>query len=282
MSVTKKYVEQQAYKNPILSYADGLEKTSAFSIILCDKIENIARLPYNENDLWHIYADLKHIAENDCWRHALTAKTIELAVYLAGNYADACEFTFAGDLLLNPAEVDVHIRGSNIPLRKPRHMEISKFVAGIHGIDPKEAENPHWLSQNTFPVIRKKCIIETLRDDMTASGVFTETYMNHINRRIKKVSETIAFLMAWQIETIEDLTRKTAFLSISEKEFIKENMCCFDLSFFHSLCIGSNERKSEITSRYFFKTGNNGLHSALNNSDLKRLVSESERRLIET
>lgn len=39
------------------------------------------------------------------------ARITELAIYQAGVYADACEFAAAGDLLVNPRCITIHLKG---------------------------------------------------------------------------------------------------------------------------------------------------------------------------
>ena len=51
------------------------------------------------------------VSANDPCYWLLMARLTELAIVCAGRYADACEFAAAGDLLVNPREIRVHVSG---------------------------------------------------------------------------------------------------------------------------------------------------------------------------
>ena len=54
------------------------------------------------------------------------ARINELAILCAGNYAESCEFTLAGDLLMNPRLILIHVRGCPQPVVKERHTALTE------------------------------------------------------------------------------------------------------------------------------------------------------------
>jgi hypothetical protein len=56
----------------------------------------------------------------------MMARLFELSLILAGHYADNCEFSEAGDLLVNPRKVLIHRKGYPYPLRKSRHGRLTE------------------------------------------------------------------------------------------------------------------------------------------------------------
>jgi hypothetical protein len=56
----------------------------------------------------------------------MMARLFELSLICAGHYADNCEFSAAGDLLVNPRKVLIHRRGYPYPLTKQRHGRLTE------------------------------------------------------------------------------------------------------------------------------------------------------------
>lgn len=118
------------------------------------------------------------------------ARINELAIMLAGAYADGCEFQLAGDLLVNPRRIDVYLRGCDQPVAKDRHRSLSEqFTGAIGGENPVE-----WLCRETFTHIREAALLPHLRELLGAAGVMPDEYLDLVDRRMRQVADTIAFL----------------------------------------------------------------------------------------
>jgi hypothetical protein len=92
-------------------------------LILNDALDHL-NVPYdvNEQTIENFLQNLKAFdttPQPAYW--LIMARLFELSLILAGHYADNCEFSAAGDLLVNPRKVLVHRKGYPYPLKKPRH-----------------------------------------------------------------------------------------------------------------------------------------------------------------
>ena len=76
----------------------------------------------NESSLENLLDQLDNLALVKDGSYWLTmARINELALLCAENCANNCELTLAGDLLLNPRLILIHVRGQNRPIVKKRH-----------------------------------------------------------------------------------------------------------------------------------------------------------------
>ena len=159
------------------------------------------------------------------------ARLTELALKLAGDYADACEFQAAGDLLANPREIDVYVRGENEPIRKRRHGALSeRFAAAIGDANPV-----NWLSRHTLPYIRRTALLPQLSRMLAASGVMATEYIAAINQRMCRIADAITFLAAWRIGEIRDLRDRLEFADDADRELTTAHLCRFSLHRFVAL-----------------------------------------------
>jgi hypothetical protein len=159
------------------------------------------------------------------------ARINELAVMLAGAYADGCEFQAAGDLLVNPRRIDVYRRGCDRPVAKDRHRALSDQFAGAIG-----DENPvEWLCRETLTHIREAALLPHLREILGAAGVMSGEYLNLVDRRMRQVADTLAFLNAWQVEDSADLSRRLAAAAPGDRMMLEGNLCRFDRQPFDAL-----------------------------------------------
>jgi hypothetical protein len=86
------------------------------------------RLPHeiNEASLERLLNRLEEsVAFSQSYYWLSMARIFELALFCAGYYADNCELTAAGDLLVNPGEILIHRIGRPNPLVKQHHGRIS-------------------------------------------------------------------------------------------------------------------------------------------------------------
>jgi hypothetical protein len=159
------------------------------------------------------------------------ARIAELAIKQAGDYADNCEFLAAGDLLANPRRIDVYRRGRTTPVVKDRHRGLSfQFAAAIGNNNPVV-----WLSRETLPDIREEALLPHLRQMLASGGYMTLGYLADLDRRMSRVADTIAFLMAWPVANSVQLYRRMQRAGPEEEAFIQRHLCCFDWGRFNTM-----------------------------------------------
>lgn len=200
--------------------------------IFNERLSSVSAQPVNESDIIGLMAKLEELPGRFTAAHGLTlARIAELALFCAGNYADGCEIEAAGDLLVTPRQVDIHVRGEAYPVLKKRHGRISAQLAGFIG-----NENPvGWLKHNTWPIIRKQALLPDLYEALTASGLLACKYLQSIEARMCQIADTVTFLSAWQIGNIIDLHKKLEISSPETRDFVASNLCRFDLTVFHDI-----------------------------------------------
>jgi len=156
------------------------------------------------------------------------ARIAEMAVVQAGAYADACEFQAAGDLLVNPRRIDVHLRGEWHPVVKIRHSRLSSQFKADIGLESPAC----WLAREATPCITTDAILPWIHRTLAQSGVMAMDYLESINRRMCQVANTISFLMSWQVRDNLELHRRIAARGRKDESFIESNLCGFDIDRF--------------------------------------------------
>lgn len=195
---------------------------------------NRLQLPRDSNE--PLIEDLLELVEHcarDCRvRYGLlTARVLEAALLCTGHYVDNCEFTAAGDLLVNPRRILIHIRGCRQPMVKWRHGKLSEQLADYCGAQPF----PVWFKHNAVLEISKPALVPFLFQRLERFQCFRPAYMDSLSRRMDEAADAIGFLSAWGITGWEDLHRRIQWASPQERGFISTNMCGFDLNDFHGL-----------------------------------------------
>lgn len=156
------------------------------------------------------------------------ARIAEIAIKLAGDYADSCEFQAAGDLLVNPRRIDVYQRGNTAIIQKDRHCGLSEQFAAIIG-----SENPvTWLKRETHLQIKSEALLPHLKGILKSSRYMTAEYVYGFETRMCRVSDTIAFLSAWKVTDNRELFKRIQHTSSTEQALIVGNLCYFDDRFF--------------------------------------------------
>jgi hypothetical protein len=159
----------------------------------------------------------------------LWIRLMEAALLCAGNYADNCEFSAAGDLLVNPREIRVHSKDSRTPVNKWRHGRLSdQFRANGHS------------RRHAIETIRNEYLLEITRppllpyllDNMKESGRVAGTYLSHTDQRMRRITETMGFLTSWQIFEAADLHRRFHDATPETRAFITSHLCRFDSRIF--------------------------------------------------
>ena len=175
----------------------------------------------------------------------LMARIFELALVCAGHYADNCEFSAAGDLLVNPRKVLIHLKGCPHSLVKQRHGRISEQVhkGGRCG------KHLFLLLKHEVAVeIAKPAILPYLVEQMKHSKQIALWYLDHAEQRMKKIADTIGFLSTWPVSRFEDLHKRIHEASPKMRRFVADHLCRFDTRYFerlgreiHRLIKNSNE-----------------------------------------
>jgi len=197
-----------------------------------DVLNRDARSLLNENVIANRLQALGELAGVDPRIFWLTlARISELAIILAGAYADGCEFQAAGDLLVNPRRIDVYRRGCDQPVAKNRHRALSDQFAGAIG-----SENPvEWLRRETLTHIRETALLPHLQQLLCAAGIMSGEYLYFVDRRMRQVADTIAFLSAWQVKDGLDLSRRLEAAAPCDREALAAHLCRFDRRLFDAL-----------------------------------------------
>jgi hypothetical protein len=152
------------------------------------------------------------------------ARIAELAIVLAGVYADGCEFQAAGDLLVNPRRIDVHLKGRLRPIVKRRHTRLSnQFEADIGQESPV-----CWLAREAMPRLTTDAILPWLSRMLAMSGAIARDYMRSLNRRMAQVADTMAFLIAWRVDDADEYHQRIRSMDLRSRIFIESNLCRFD------------------------------------------------------
>jgi hypothetical protein len=191
-----------------------------------------AILPYEVNE-----------GEIETWLNALEAsgaqfdslywllwiRLMEAALLCAGNYADNCEFSAAGDLLVNPREIRVHSKNSRTPVSKWRHGRLSdQFRADCHSRRHAiETIKNEYLLEITRPPL-----LPYLLDNLKESGRVTCAYLSHTDQRMRRITETMGFLTSWQIFEAADLHRRFQDATPETRSFITSQLCRFNSRIF--------------------------------------------------
>ena len=187
----------------------------------------------NEKYLEKLLSEFQAIPRFSPAVHGLTLTRLnELALICAGNYADSCEFSAAGDLMVNPPEVMVHVRGKVHPVLKDRH---NKLTAQFKDAAACGTSLINWFIKNTIVEVRKKPILMRLNDMMKASGVVSDFYIASADRRMKQIADTMGFLSAWRVESAEGFHQKLKTASPTETAFINKALCRLDRRLFDEM-----------------------------------------------
>ncbi len=189
--------------------------------------------PLNESYLEALLNELQSMPRTPLAIYGLTLTRInELALICAGNYADSCEYAAAGDLMVNPAQVMVHLRGKPHPVLKVRH---EKLTTQFKDAGKDEPSLIQWFIKNTIVEIRKKPILTQLYKMLTDSDIISGHYIEFTDRRMKQIADTMGFLSAWKVASVEEFHQKLKTAGPSETAFIQKALCRFDRGLFDEM-----------------------------------------------
>ncbi len=205
---------------------------AAQTLLNLNALMDAAVLPYevNENLLENWLNALESsgaVADPVYW--LIWIRLTEAALMCAGNYADNCEFSAAGDLLVNPREIRVHENGCRPPVRKWRHGRLSdQFRKNGHSRNDtiETIKNEYQLE------ITRPPLLPYLFGGLKASGRASGAYLAHTDRRMRRISDTMGFLTCWQIFDAADLHRRILNEPPETRSFITSHLCRFDSRIF--------------------------------------------------
>lgn len=163
----------------------------------------------------------------------LYARLTEAALLCAGHYADNCEFQAAGDLLVNPRCVRLYDTANPCNSKtKNRHVALSEQF--------KEKDVPVESFRRRFSAamvleVEAPALLPMLAERMGRADVFHERYLDSIALRMEKIAYSIAFLLAWPVDNVQQFEERLMSASDKTKRFIKANLCRLDPGDFHAL-----------------------------------------------
>ena len=187
----------------------------------------------NENIIEEMLQQLERCGSAGFARYRLlTARLLEAALVCTGHYVDMCEFSAAGDFLVNPRQILIHRKGHRVPIVKVRHCKLSEqpdfFPEQCHSF-------PEWFKHNVVLETTKPAVLPDLLRRMEAFGSFQKAYLDSIRERMEKIADAIGFLSAWGVSTLEDLYARIQSAGIRQRRFIHANLCRFNTMNFHRL-----------------------------------------------
>lgn len=155
----------------------------------------------------------------------LAARIVEMALVCAGHYADNCEFSAAGDLLLNPRKIRVHVDDERGTITAKRHGRLSEQL-NADGLPWRRFAA--WMQRHARLEIAQKALLPEWVERMERSGVLSDRYLRCVRRRMTRVADTIGFLSAWGLSEFGQLHRRMQQVSAAERAFAEAHLCRFD------------------------------------------------------
>ncbi len=160
------------------------------------------------------------------------ARINELVLVCAGNYADNCEFSLVGDLLLNPRLVQVHVSGLNRPLVKKRHLPLSEQF--------QQVENSlqgvrQWLKRETCVEVKTEALLPELRKRLENSNQIPREYLDSDEQRKRRIADLIGFLAAAGISNNLALHAWSKMASPEDRALLESNLCRFGFECFFEM-----------------------------------------------
>ncbi len=152
-------------------------------------------------------------------------RLLEAALLCAGNYADNGEYQAAGDLLVNPREIQVYSEKTGKTVKKCRR---GSLLEQFQTTDQSRNDVIQNLSRNHRLKVVKPPILTYMFDRLKMSSFVTEAYLDWTMTRMELVADTLAFLAGWQIDDGLGLHRKLSQANPETQSFIRSHLCRFD------------------------------------------------------
>jgi hypothetical protein len=183
--------EDRVNASPVIAYSKTADDLGLY-LRLNDRLDQ-AVVPYTVNE-----ASLVTLREALCrdgnpasacyW--LVLARLAELALLCAGHYAQCGEIGAAGDLLLNPRRIEIHVRGAHQPIVKDRHRRLSEqFNAG--GVSVSEFTT--WFQLNAITRVVEPALIPDLYNRLEQGGWLSEVFLDALQDRMTQVADAMRF-----------------------------------------------------------------------------------------
>jgi len=214
--------------------ASAARKSDYFSNSMLDYnlcLNDCVTFELNEKYIESKIYELDEIENSGLIYQLTQARITELTLICAGNYADNFEFTAAGDLLVNPRNIRIHIDGVREPANKKRHLAL---IDQFNTVAKTQTGIINWLSKNTYPETIKKPLLPDLCERLKSAGIISVKYLDSVYRRMNKIADVIGFLSAYHLSDSQMLYKKLHSLN-AESDFIKSNLCNFNFDTFFIL-----------------------------------------------
>ncbi|MBI9082811.1 MAG: hypothetical protein JEZ11_04390 [Desulfobacterales bacterium] len=185
-------------------------------------------IPYdiNESVIEALLDTLDTVAPSpDAIYWLLLARVTELALMAAGHYADHCEFSAAGDLLVNPRTIRVCWDDQRRPAVKERHERLSDQFRRP-GVS-RRAFVRDFKDNGRLETLRP-ALLPVLAGQLAACGLFSSGYLAAVNARMEKITEAIGFLCAAGITTGRQLYLHLTLAPAADRDFFTAHLCRFD------------------------------------------------------
>jgi hypothetical protein len=178
-------------------------------------------------------------------RWLLLVRVAEAALLCAGNYADSCEFSAAGDFLVNPREIVIRYRCGGQSTVKNRHGRLSDQL-GSAWAGPLQP--PRRFSAGVDLEITRPPLLPLMTQTLKESGRVATVFIRRLEDGQRRIADVLAFMSGWRIHDSVELWRRLKASSPGERAFAESCMCRFGTRVFHR--IGEELQRSLIRSDY--------------------------------
>lgn len=192
-------------------------------------------IPYelNEPFLEEVMGQLNRTDLQESFFYALTlARLLEGTLLCAGHYADNCEFSLAGDLLVNPRKIKVRMKDDAPAFDKIRHGRLTDQLVQLAELCPGRCGDAMMDKRNATCDIVAPALLPCLHSQLAGTGRFGEVYLERVAARMTAVADTMGFLAAGQILSSEALYLRLQAADPEERAFIERHLCRFDSTWF--------------------------------------------------
>jgi len=210
----------KARNNLILHFNYLLDKKSNYFTLSESALENLLEQLNN----------LVLVRDLSYW--LTVARINELVLLCTENYANNGEITLAGDLLLNPRLILIHVRGRNRPIVKKRHTPLTEQFGSVA---ETYSEVVQWLKTETFLEIKTMALLPHLHQKLEESCCFSIEYFNSLDKRKTQIAELTGFLAGAGVSDSLDLFRWLKNADSSARELVESRFCGCDLDRFIAL-----------------------------------------------
>jgi hypothetical protein len=162
----------------------------------------------------------------------LLVRVAEAALLCTGNYADSCEFSAAGDFLVNPREIVIRSRSGGRSTVKKRHGRISEQF-GFAGNGSSMAMK--LFSDGVYLETAKAPLLPLMTQVLKESGRVASSFINRLEVCQRRIADTLGFLAAWRITDAAEFWKRMKASSPTERAFAESCMCRFETGTFYRI-----------------------------------------------